>query len=81
MTVAATLGVVLGAIYMLSVYRRIFHGEITHEENKTLEDLGLRELLVTLPLILLLINLSSLFPPPLLPPASLDMPILLNAII
>jgi NADH-quinone oxidoreductase subunit M len=54
LTVVATTGVVLGAIYMLSVFRRVFLGEITHEENRTLKDLHFREIMVTLPLVALI---------------------------
>ncbi len=46
-------GVVLGAAYMLWLYQRVFFGEITHEENKSLEDVNLREILTLAPLIVL----------------------------
>jgi len=59
-TVAVT-GVVLGAIYMLSMVRRVFFGPITHEANKNLEDLSIREHLVLQPLIVL-IFVIGLFP-------------------
>jgi NADH-quinone oxidoreductase subunit M len=39
----ATLGIVLGAVYMLSVVRRVFFGPVTRHENECLHDLGLRE--------------------------------------
>jgi len=47
----AGLGVVLGAAYMLWLYQRVFFGEVTHEENKGLQDLNLREILTLAPLI------------------------------
>jgi NADH-quinone oxidoreductase subunit M len=50
-TVLATTGVVLGAVYMLTVVRRIFFGPITREENNSLKDLNRRELTVIAPLI------------------------------
>ncbi|TNF25597.1 MAG: NADH-quinone oxidoreductase subunit M [Deltaproteobacteria bacterium] len=59
-TVAVT-GVVLGAIYMLSMVRRVFFGPITHEVNKNLKDMSLREHLVLQPLIIL-IFVIGLFP-------------------
>ena len=49
----AATGIVLGAAYMLWLYQRVFFGEITHEENKTLKDLNLREQWTLIPLIVL----------------------------
>ena len=51
LTVVATTGVVFGAIYMLSMYRRVFFGPITNPDNEGLTDLTLRERLVLAPLI------------------------------
>jgi len=51
--VLAASGVVLGAIYMLWMYQRVFHGEITREENKGLKDINVREFAVFAPLILM----------------------------
>ena len=39
----ATLGIVLGAIYMLSVVRRVFFGELTNPDMLRLKDLTWRE--------------------------------------
>ncbi len=47
-TLAAT-GVILGAVYMLWMYQRVFYGQVTHEANKKLRDLNLREVLILLP--------------------------------
>jgi NADH-quinone oxidoreductase subunit M len=47
----ASLGVILGAAYMLWLYQRVFFGELTHEENKGLEDVNVREILTLAPLI------------------------------
>jgi NADH-quinone oxidoreductase subunit M len=49
----ASLGVILGAAYMLWLYQRVFFGEMTHEENKGLEDVNLREILTLAPLIVM----------------------------
>jgi len=46
-------GVVLGAAYMLWLYQRVFFGEVTHEENKSLQDVNTREILTLAPLIVL----------------------------
>jgi NADH-quinone oxidoreductase subunit M len=51
--VLATAGVVLGAIYMLWMYQRMFYGEVTHDENRRLRDLVPREVAVFSPLILM----------------------------
>jgi NADH-quinone oxidoreductase subunit M len=59
--VVATSGVILGAIYMLSMVRRVFFGPITHDENRHLKDLNLRELLVLAPIIILIFAIG-LFP-------------------
>jgi NADH-quinone oxidoreductase subunit M len=49
----ASLGVILGAAYMLWLYQRVFFGELKNEENKKLEDVNLREILTLAPLIAL----------------------------
>jgi NADH-quinone oxidoreductase subunit M len=50
----ATTGVLLGAIYMLSMVRRVFFGPITNPHNEELEDLTPREVGVLLPLVVLI---------------------------
>jgi NADH-quinone oxidoreductase subunit M len=52
--VLASTGVVLGAIYMLWMFQRVFFGEITNEKNQTLKDLNAREILVFIPLIVMI---------------------------
>jgi NADH-quinone oxidoreductase subunit M len=49
----ATTSLVLGAAYMLWLYRRIIYGKITREELKTILDLKPREILVFAPLVVL----------------------------
>jgi NADH-quinone oxidoreductase subunit M len=51
--VLAATGVVLGAIYMLWMYQRVFFGEVKHKENEGLKDLSVREIAVFAPLILM----------------------------
>jgi len=51
LAVLATTGVVLGAIYMLWMYQRVFFGKLANEKNKGLADLGAREFAVLVPLI------------------------------
>jgi len=50
LVVFATSGVILGAIYVLSMVQRYLFGPIVHEENRTLADLSLREMFVLVPL-------------------------------
>jgi NADH-quinone oxidoreductase subunit M len=57
----AAIGVIFGAIYMLSVVQKVFFGPITKEENKKLPDLTARELIAVLPLVLA-IFVVGLFP-------------------
>jgi NADH-quinone oxidoreductase subunit M len=52
MAVLATTGVVLGAIYMLWMYQRVFFGKLSNEKNKGLPDLSLREIVVLLPIVI-----------------------------
>jgi NADH-quinone oxidoreductase subunit M len=63
-TVAAT-GVVLGAVYMLWMYQRVWQGEVRHEVNRHIPDLQVREWAALLP-ILILIFVMGLFPTPFL---------------
>ena len=51
LTILATSGVVLGAIYMLWMYQRVFLGKLTNEKNRGLPDLSLREMCVLLPIL------------------------------
>lgn len=60
--IAAT-GVILGAVYMLWMVQRVFFGPVTHEENRGLRDLNLREVLVMLPLVILMFWMG-LYPKP-----------------
>jgi NADH-quinone oxidoreductase subunit M len=64
-TAAATAGIILGAIYMLWMYRRVFFGPMTHPENQKLLDLNRRELLILAPVVALII-LMGIYPQPFL---------------
>ncbi|MFI5183286.1 MAG: NuoM family protein [Vicinamibacteria bacterium] len=50
---AAALGVILSAGYILWMVQRVLYGEVTHEENRSLPDLSLRETVVLVPLVAL----------------------------
>ena len=51
--VFGALGIVLGAAYMLWLYQRVMFGRLDRDENRTLTDLNLRELMMFVPLIIL----------------------------
>jgi NADH-quinone oxidoreductase subunit M len=51
----ATLGIVLGAWYMLNLFRKVFAGPLDHPENRGLPDLGRREAALLLPLLALIL--------------------------
>ncbi|HEY6011082.1 MAG TPA: Fe-S-binding domain-containing protein, partial [Nitrospirota bacterium] len=51
--VIASLGIILGAGYMLWLYQRIAFGKITNPHNEHLLDMNLREVVAALPLVAL----------------------------
>jgi len=53
LTAIAVTGVVWGAIYLLSVTRRVLFGPVTRRANKELADLNLREVGLMLPIVAL----------------------------
>ena len=54
-SVFAALGIVLGAVYMLSLYKRVMFGEITKPNIKKMLDLDFHEIIGLLPLVILVI--------------------------
>ena len=61
----ATLGVILGAAYMLWMVQKVFFGGLTHRENQYLTDMNLREGLTVLPFVILVL-VMGLMPQPFL---------------
>ncbi len=59
----AAAGVILAAIYMLTMFQKMFLGPVTNEKNKNLEDLNWRELVVIIPLLVLIFWIG-LYPAP-----------------
>jgi NADH-quinone oxidoreductase subunit M len=51
----AATGMVLGAAYMLWLYRRVVFGELRHKDLMTIVDLNKREIAIFLPLIILVL--------------------------
>ena len=64
-TAAAATGVILSAIYMLWMFRRVIFGPLTHLENQQLKDLDGREILILAP-VLALIIFMGVYPQPFL---------------
>jgi NADH-quinone oxidoreductase subunit M len=48
----AVVGIVLAAAYLLWLYQRVMFGEVTHEENRGLRDVNLREMVTLVPLVI-----------------------------
>jgi len=67
LTLLAGTAIIVGAIYMLSAYKKLFFGEVTKEENKNLKDVNKRELLALIPLSIITIWLG-IYPKPILGP-------------
>ncbi|MGH2808842.1 MAG: NADH-quinone oxidoreductase subunit M [Actinomycetota bacterium] len=63
--VPAAFGIVLGAIYLLWAYQRVFHGEVTHDENRRIRDLNPREVAMLAPIVVL-IAFIGVYPKPFL---------------
>ncbi len=67
MTLMAGTAIIVGAIYMLSAYKKAFFGQVTKEENKNLPDVDRRELFALVPLVIVAIWLG-IYPKPILEP-------------
>ncbi|MGH7831959.1 MAG: Fe-S-binding domain-containing protein, partial [Candidatus Binatia bacterium] len=57
--------IVLGAVYMLWMFRRVSFGPLDKPENQRLKDVGAREIAILIP-ILALIVLMGIYPRPFL---------------
>jgi len=57
----ATVGVILAALYMLSMVQRMFFGPLSNDANRSLSDLTVRETIVLAPAVIL-IFVIGLFP-------------------
>jgi len=67
LTLLAGVAIIVGAIYMLSAYKKMFFGEVTIEENKNLPDVNKRELIALIPLVIITVWLG-IYPKPILGP-------------
>ncbi|MBU1218123.1 NADH-quinone oxidoreductase subunit M [bacterium] len=67
LTILAGTAIVVGAIYMLAAYKKMFFGDVTIEENRNLPDVNKRELLALIPLSIITVWLG-VYPNPVLAP-------------
>jgi len=67
MTILAGTSIIIGAVYMLAVYKKTFFGPITNKENLKLKDLDARETWSLIPLVIIVVWLG-IYPKPVLEP-------------
>ncbi|MDF1874782.1 NADH-quinone oxidoreductase subunit M [Sulfurimonas sp. SAG-AH-194-I05] len=67
LTLLAGIAIIVGAIYMLAAYKKMFFGELTNEKNRNLPDVSKRELVALIPLSIITIWLG-IYPKPILDP-------------
>ena len=63
--VIAAVGMVLSALYLLWAYQRVFHGPLEREDNRTMQDMSVREWLAAVPLVVMAL-LIGVWPRPFL---------------
>ena len=59
----AAVGVILAAVYLLYMFQKLFLGPVDHEENRSLLDLNLREIITIVPLLVFIFWIG-LYPQP-----------------
>jgi NADH-quinone oxidoreductase subunit M len=67
LTVLAGTSIIVGAVYMLTVYKKTFFGPVTKEENNALKDLDSKEIWSLIPLVAIVVWLG-VYPKPILGP-------------
>ncbi len=67
LTLLAGVAIIVGAIYMLTAFKKLFFGEVTNEKNRNLPDVNKRELIALIPLALITVWLG-VYPKPVLGP-------------
>lgn len=65
LTLLAGTAIIVGAIYMLAAYKKMFFGVITKDENRNLKDVNKRELIALIPLAIITVWLG-IYPKPVL---------------
>jgi NADH-quinone oxidoreductase subunit M len=69
LTLLAGLTIILGAVYMLVMYKRVFFGPLNNPKNEKLHDAKGRELVALIPLVALVVILG-IYPKPILDPVN-----------
>jgi NADH-quinone oxidoreductase subunit M len=69
LTLLAGLTIILGAVYMLVMYKRVFFGPLSNPKNEKLQDAKGRELVALIPLVALVVILG-IYPKPILDPVN-----------
>ena len=65
MSLLAATGVILGATYMLYLYRRVVYGGLSKDDVKAMLDLSPREIIIFIPLIFIVVWMG-VYPLPIL---------------
>jgi len=76
-TILAGTTIIIGAIYMLTLFKRTFFGPVTNEANKNLPDLDTKEMTALIPLVAIVIWLG-IYPKPVLAPIDTSVKALLS---
>lgn len=77
LTALAGTTIILGAVYMLVIYKRTFFGPVTNQSNLKLKDLNTKESAALVPLVFLVIYFG-IHPKPILEPADSSVTRLVN---
>ncbi|MFT7879260.1 MAG: NADH-quinone oxidoreductase subunit M [Sulfurimonas sp.] len=77
MTVLAGTSIIIGSVYMLTLFKKSFFGPVTKEENKNLKDLDAKETWSLVPLVAIVIWLG-IYPKPILDPIDNSVKAMLN---
>jgi NADH-quinone oxidoreductase subunit M len=51
----AALGVILAAVYLLVMFEKVFLGPLNNQENATLKDVSLREVIILVPILIMIL--------------------------
>jgi NADH-quinone oxidoreductase subunit M len=73
----AATGIILGAIYMLYLYKEIIFGILKNEKLKEILDLNMREKLILYPLIIMIL-IIGIFPNVFLEPMRLSIDLIIS---
>ncbi|MDD3499362.1 MAG: NADH-quinone oxidoreductase subunit M [Sulfurovum sp.] len=77
MTVLAGTSIIIGSVYMLTLFKKSFFGPVTKEENKNLKDLDAKETWSLIPLVAIVVWLG-VYPKPILDPIDNSVKAMLN---